>query len=78
MADAHPDLHQDAHNLLRQHGFGVTKIIRVNPESILYLSATGRPMTAWVRAEGKKLTVRHEPGFCAWPRHGLLSEQEAA
>lgn len=70
---APPASHEHALNLLRARGIAAKEIIRVESDSVLYLNASGRAMTAWVAcsATGRVTDVRYEPGFPAYPSPGL-------
>lgn len=69
-----PSAHVHALHLLRSKGLRVKEVVRVDPDSILYLDARDQPMTAWVQSDetGTKVEVRYEPGFPAEPTNGLI------
>jgi len=67
-------VHHNAAMLLRQRGITVTQVVRVNPDSILYLGSRKRPMTAWLTYDGARLDVRPQSGFPAFPLVGLIPE----
>ena len=65
--DHEPGVHINALNLLRQRGVAVDRVIRVNTDSVLYISANGRPMTAWLAYREGRLDLGYEGGFQAVP-----------
>jgi hypothetical protein len=74
------DLHtkDEAMMLLQAHGCTVTKIQRVHLDSILYLGASERPMTAWLTRHPGRIEVRTESGWKAEPACGLLPRPDLA
>ena len=63
----------DARKLLDEHGLDPDTIIRVNPESILFVNKAGKVMTAWLKVTthdtntGAAISVSAEPGFPCEP-----------
>ena len=72
-----PACHSDAVELLRRAGFAVDRVVLVDVDAILYVSGSGRPMTAWLRrSPGWSVPeVRVQAGFCA-ERGVLFSDEE--
>lgn len=70
---AESEVTRDAERLLDEHGLQFKEVVRVNPDSILYLSKAGSPMTAWVKVTptqtntGTAISVSAEPGFPCEP-----------
>lgn len=65
--------HADARKLLTDHNITVDGIVRVNPDSILYLGTAKRPFIAWLwRTADRKLEIAYEPGFPAEATPGLV------
>lgn len=61
--------HRDAHALLARWGHQPSRIIQVNPDSILFVAVGGRPRTAWITREGppaNQVKVRVVNGFPAY------------
>jgi len=46
-----------------ERGHLTRQVIRVCPDSILYLDAEGKPWTAWLLREEERLVLVTEPGF---------------
>lgn len=68
-----PPVHADARSVLTSQNITVEEIVRVNPDSILYLGTSRRPFTAWLwRSDGGGLQVAYESGFAAVPTEGLV------
>lgn len=65
-ADESP-VNRNARTLLRQRGIPVKQVVRVNSDSILYVTPAGAPMTAWLHYTGTRLDLNYEPGFPAEP-----------
>lgn len=61
---------RDAERRLRAAQVQVSEVVWVDIDSILYLDAERRPMTAWLRGD----LTRTEPGFCA--TRGVLFHDE--
>lgn len=64
-----PEL-RDAMVVLRQHGYSPARVIRVCPDSVLWLDQRGKPKTTWLRVEqdnkGRRLLLSEPvPGFVA-------------
>jgi hypothetical protein len=65
----------DARKLLNEHGLNPdpTEFIQVNPDHILFVTKTGKAMTAWLKVTpdstntGTAISVSAEPGFPCEP-----------
>lgn len=70
-ATAEPASHADARAVLEEHGLGVEEIVKVDSDCVLYVSKTGRAVTAWLTVTeadtntGRALKVAVEAGFVA-------------
>lgn len=68
-ATVEPAAHADARAVLEEHGLGVEEVIKVEPDCVLYVSKTGRAVTAWLTVTesntntGRALVVAVEAGF---------------
>lgn len=62
------DCDQDALELLKRAGQFVTRIIRVDPDAILFLDRNEKPRTAWVKKNPAypRPMIKVEDGFPAW------------
>ena len=63
-----------ARKLLKKHGIKAKGVLRVDPDSILYIDEDEIAMTAWLRYRARNLEIVVEPGFVAF--RGVLFPDE--
>lgn len=72
----HPACNHDAYCLLIRHGQQVKKVVRVDPDCILFVTLAGRPRTCWMfRSSREQLMVKFADGFAAEPPPGFPPAQ---
>lgn len=59
------EVHDHARRLLAHQGLPVDEVVRVDADSVLYVSRAGRPRTAWLQLDRAALVIHDEPGFSA-------------
>ncbi len=69
------DCVDDARRLLARNSQPCQRVISVDRDSILFITPTGRPRTAWLhlRPGGSKLLLRFVPGFGIDPPEDWLN-----
>lgn len=60
-----PSVESNAAEILRTHDLPCKQVIRVDTDSILFISGAGRAMTAWLTWDGAKIRLFVESGFKA-------------
>ena len=58
-----PACHEDAYALLREHGIRPQRIIRVEPDRVLYVSQMGNARTVLIHISGQVIRLEEKDGF---------------